>query len=51
MVAVGMGLLWAGFTVGILGWLWISGYDVTFTDLFKTKWPGGQQAATAPAKG
>lgn len=45
MVAVGMALIWAGYTVGILGWLWVGGYDVTFGNLFAMKWPGGTTAA------
>jgi len=48
IVAVGMGLIYAGYTVSILGYCWVRGYAVTFTDLFRQTWPG-VQAAEQPA--
>lgn len=53
MVAVGVGTLWLGYTVGIWGFCLVRGYDVPFRGLFKTTWPGGGaqagQAAPLPA--
>lgn len=45
MVAIGMALVWAGYTVGIWGYCLVQGYDVPFSGLFGTTWPG--QAAPA----
>ena len=35
-----MGIVWAGYTVGIWGYCLVRGYNVPFTMLFKTTWPG-----------
>lgn len=50
MVAIGMGLVFAGFTVGIWGVCLVAGYDVPFTALFGSTWPGASsaKAGTAP---
>lgn len=40
MVAVGMAVVWAGYALGIWGYCLVQGYDVTFTDVFRTTWPG-----------
>lgn len=45
MVAIGMALVWGGYTIGIWGYCLVNGYDVTFTSLFGTKWVSGTTAA------
>lgn len=40
MVAVGMGLIWAGYAIGMWGYCLVRGYDVSFRDCFRTYWPG-----------
>jgi hypothetical protein len=47
VIPIGLGLAWAGYTIGAWGYCLIRGYDVTFMDLFKDTWPG----SAAPAKG
>lgn len=50
MVAIGMVLVWGGYTIGIWGYCLVNGYDVTFQSLFGTTWvsaPQGQ-ASTLP---
>lgn len=48
MVAIGMALVWGGYTIGIWGYCLVNGYDVTFTSLFRTGWASAAQAAPAP---
>lgn len=48
MIPIGLALGWAGYAVGIWGYCLIRGYDVTFTDIFKTTWPGGPNPANNP---
>lgn len=48
MVAVGMGLVWAGYAVGLYGYCLVRGYDVSFRDVFRAKWQGAQ---VVPSKG
>jgi len=48
MVAVGFALVWAGYTVGIWGWLLVGGYDVSFADCFAMTWPGATVVAPTP---
>lgn len=45
MIPIGLGLAWAGYTVGIWGYCMVRGYDVTFAQCFKVTWP-----AAAPAR-
>ena len=47
MIAIGLGLAWAGYTVGIWGYCLVRGYDVTFMQLFKGTWPGSAKKAAA----
>lgn len=51
MVAVGMLLIWGGYTVGIWGYCLVRSYDVTFGNLFAPTWPGTQVSMTGPTKG
>lgn len=48
MVAVGMALVWGGYTFGIWGYCLLKGYDVTFTEMFSSSWPG---VTSLPASG
>lgn len=49
MVAIGMGLLFAGYAVALYGYCLIRGYNVTFADVFKPAWPGAGGTARATA--
>lgn len=51
MVAIGVALAWAGYTVGLWGYCLVKSYDVTFTELFANTWPGAQVSQTGPAAG
>lgn len=51
MVPIGMGIIWAGYTLGIYGYCLVKDYDVQFPALFKATWPGSQVNQTAPANG
>ena len=51
MIAIGMGLVWAGYTVGLWGYCLVKNYDVTFGQLFATTWPGTPVNTTAPTGG
>lgn len=42
MVAVGVGLVFAGYAVGLWGYCLVRGYDVSFRDVFRTQWQGAQ---------
>lgn len=47
MIPVGLGLVWAGYTVGMWGYCLVRGYNVTFMQLFKPAWPGAAKASGA----
>lgn len=47
MMAIALGVAWAGYTVGIWGYCLVRGYDVPFTGLFKATWPAGGGKAAA----
>ena len=49
MTAIGMGLAFAAYTLGMWGYCLIRGYNVPFTSLFAQTWPGGQKTAKAAA--
>lgn len=58
MVAIGMALVWGGYTIGIWGYCLVNGYDVTFQSLFGTQWvsaaqtpPLGPTSPTDPGTG
>lgn len=46
MVPIGMAMVFAGYTVGIWGYCLVRGYNVTFTQLFATTWPGVTSVAS-----
>lgn len=51
MMAVALGVAWAGYTVGIWGYCLVRGYDVPFSGLFHATWPagGGPQSSSGAA--
>ena len=51
MVAMGVAALWAGYTLTMYGYCLIRGYDVQFTQLFHTTWPGVHVKTQAPTGG
>lgn len=42
MVGIGMGLVFAGYAIGIYGYCLVRGYDVSFPNVFGMTWPGVQ---------
>ncbi len=46
MVAVGVGLVWAGYALSMWGYCLVRGYDVSFRDVFRTQWQGAQVVKT-----
>ena len=44
MVAIGMVLIWGGYTIGIWGYCLVNGYDVTFQSLLRTTWTSAPQS-------
>lgn len=41
---IGMGLIWAGYTVGIWGYCLLNTYNIPFSKLFGADWPKPQNA-------
>lgn len=40
MTAVGIGLVFIGYSLGLYGWILVRGYDIPFVSLFNTNaWP------------
>lgn len=39
MVAIGVGLVWLGYTTGLYGYCLIRGYNVTLKQLVSPTWP------------
>jgi len=44
MIAIPVSVVWLGYTMGIWGYCLVRGYNVKFTDVFKTTWPGAPAA-------
>lgn len=51
MIPIGVGITFAAYTVGIWGYCLVRGYNVKFTQLFASAWPGTQKASTANTAG
>lgn len=51
MTTIGIGGAFAAYALGIWGYCLIRGYNVPFTSMFGTTWPGAQVNQTAPAAG
>lgn len=47
MVAIGMGLVFTAYAVGMWGYCLVRGYNVTFAQVFAPTWPGATTAKTA----
>lgn len=45
-----MGLVFAGYAVGIWGYCLVRGYDVSFGNVFAAKWPGAQVSMSTPGQ-
>lgn len=46
MTAVGIGMVFVGYTVALYGWILVRGYDIPFTTMFNTDpWPDAKQKA------
>lgn len=45
MIPIGLGMVWAGYTIGIWGYCLVRGYDVPFMKLFSGTWPGAAAKA------
>lgn len=40
MIFLGMGIAFAGYTIGLYGWILLKGVDISFKDLFVgSAWP------------
>jgi hypothetical protein len=51
VIALGMGMLFGAYAVGLWGYCLVRGYDVPFSALFAGRWPGAAKPAkpAAPA--
>lgn len=49
MVAIGVGLIFGAYAVGMYGYCLVRGYDVSFRDLFRGSWQGAQSQAPSKA--
>jgi hypothetical protein len=46
MTAVGMALVFLGYSVALYGWILVKGYDISFISLFnKQTWPTAKAGA------
>lgn len=48
MFALGLGVLYIGYSVGLYGYCVIRGYDISFVEMFVGPWPPTVGASTAP---
>jgi hypothetical protein len=39
MPAIGIGILWAGYSLLLYGYILIRGYDIGFKQLYSSNWP------------
>ncbi len=51
MIAVGVGVLFSAYTLGIWGYCLVKSYNVPFPALFHATWPGAPVNMTAPSGG
>ena len=49
MIPIGLGVVLVSYWTGLWGYCLIRGYNVKFTDLAKTTWPGGGGVMTTGA--
>jgi hypothetical protein len=51
VTAIGMGLAFGAYALGMWGYCLVRGYNVPFTSMFGQTWPGSQVNMTAPTAG
>jgi hypothetical protein len=49
MIPIGMAVTFGAYTLGILGYCWLRGYNVTFMNLWGQTWPAKAKAAASAA--
>jgi len=49
MIPIGVATAFAGYTLGLWGFCLVRGYDVSFVQLFKGRWPAGTGGTGSPA--
>ena len=49
MIALGLGVVWAGYYLFLYGYCLVKGYNVPLTSMMHSTWPGATATATAPA--
>jgi hypothetical protein len=47
MIPIGMAVTFGAYTIGILAYCWLRGYNVTFMNLWAQAWPAKTTAKTA----
>jgi hypothetical protein len=50
VVAIGMGIVFAGYAISIWGYCLVRGYDVSFGNVFAMSWPGVQVSSSTPGQ-
>lgn len=51
MAALGIGLIWIGYTAGLYGYCLFRGYDITPKQLMSSAWPPGGTPAAKQGSG
>lgn len=51
MIAIGFGVAWVGYYLAMWGYCLVRDYNVPFTSLFATTWPGGGTGTPSAASG
>jgi len=51
VTAIGMGLAFGAYSLGLWGYCLVRGYNVPFLSMFALTWPGSQVNETAPTAG
>lgn len=49
MIPIGMGVSFAAYAIGVLGYCWLRGYNITFGNLWAQTWPAKGKAAAGAA--
>jgi hypothetical protein len=49
MIPIGMAVTFGAYTIGILAYNWLRGYNVTFMNLWGLTWPAKAKAAASTA--
>jgi hypothetical protein len=51
VIAIGIGVTFAAYTIGMLGYCLLRGYNITFGNLWGQEWPAKAKAAAGTAAG